>query len=140
MPLAGLPGNDTALWAIWHKGQKSRPWAAFGGCLGPQQGDGDGEGLAAAGTAGPVQAYFHGIAGLVLCQDIAAIGTAGDGPAINGGDDITDLGALTAYIAVLIDGHDAQTRRDAVIIGFIAAYFHHGDAQLCPTGHPAVLH
>lgn len=64
----------------------------------------------------------------------------GDGPAINGGDDITDLGALTAYIAVLIDGHDAQTRRDAVIIGFIAAYFHHGDAQLCPTGHPAVLH
>ena len=76
----------------------------------------------------------------MLCQDIAAIGTAGDGPAINGGDDITDLGALTAYIAVLIDGHDAQTRRDAVIIGFIAAYFHHGDAQLCPTGHPAVLH
>ena len=47
---------------------------------------------------------------------------------------------ISAHIAVLIDGHDAQTRRDAVIIGFIAAYFHHGDAQLCPTGHPAVLH
>ena len=76
----------------------------------------------------------------MLRQDIATIGKAGDRPAIDGGDDIPYLGAVVIQTAILLEGRDAQPRRNAVVGRFAGGDQLRHNAQLRPSGDPSVLH